>query len=133
MYDAGKIIPGLIVFLAIAAFPFLYNQGDAGRKPDPKIDTPAIKALGEEKRCVEPKDFMKAEHMKLLNDWRDTVVRGGNRVYVGAGGKHYTMSLQNTCMNCHSNKTKFCDECHNYMAVIPYCWQCHLAPKEKGA
>jgi len=132
MYDAGKIIPGLIIFVAIAAFPVLYNQGNAGHKPDPKIDTPAIKALAE-KRCVESKDFMKAGHMKLLNDWRDTVVRSGNRVYVGAGGKHYTMSLQNTCMNCHSNKTKFCDECHNYMAVTPYCWQCHLAPKEKGA
>ncbi len=30
------------------------------------------------------------------------------------------MSLQNGCMKCHSNKKKFCDECHNYMAVKPY-------------
>jgi len=41
------------------------------------------------------------------------------------------MSLQNGCMTCHSNKKKFCDECHNYMAVVPYCWDCHIQPKEK--
>jgi hypothetical protein len=41
------------------------------------------------------------------------------------------MSLQNGCMRCHSNKKKFCDECHNYMAVKPYCWDCHIQPKEK--
>jgi hypothetical protein len=33
-------------------------------------------------------------------------------------------------MECHSNKTKFCDQCHNYMGVAPYCWDCHIAPKE---
>jgi len=37
-------------------------------------------------------------------------------------------------MKCHSNKKEFCDKCHNYMAVVPYCWSCHIAPKEeKGA
>jgi len=90
-------------------------------RPDPKIDTPAIKEL-KEKKCVESKEFMRAEHMKLLNDWRDSAVRDGARVYVNSEGKAYTISLQNTCMHCHSNKKKFCDECHTYMAVSPYCW-----------
>jgi hypothetical protein len=40
------------------------------------------------------------------------------------------MSLQNSCMKCHSNKKEFCDKCHNYVAVKPYCWSCHIAPKE---
>jgi hypothetical protein len=35
-----------------------------------------------------------------------------------------------TCLECHSNKTKFCDQCHNYLDVQPYCWDCHLVPKE---
>jgi len=34
-------------------------------------------------------------------------------------------------MHCHSNKKKFCDECHNYMAVKPFCWDCHIQPREK--
>jgi hypothetical protein len=39
--------------------------------------------------------------------------------------------LQNTCLNCHNNKSKFCDQCHNYAEVTPYCWECHIEPKEK--
>ncbi|GAB4387507.1 MAG: sulfate reduction electron transfer complex DsrMKJOP subunit DsrJ [Thermodesulfovibrionales bacterium] len=132
MYDSGKIIIGLIVFFVLATFPILYNMGRANAKPDPKLDTPVIERL-EDKKCVETKDFMRAEHMKLLNDWRDWALRDGKRVYVGQGGKSYDVSLQNTCMNCHSNKKKFCDECHTYMAVKPYCWDCHFIKEEKGS
>jgi len=129
LYGAGRIFLGLIVFLGFFGFPFWNNIGKTAVKPEPKIDTPVIQEL-KEKKCVEPKEFMRAEHMKLLNQWRDSVVREGNRVYVASDGRHHNMSLQNGCMNCHSNKKKFCDECHNYMAVKPYCWDCHIAPKE---
>jgi hypothetical protein len=50
---------------------------------------------------------------------------------MGADGKPVTMSLVGTCMRCHSNKSQFCDACHNYLAVSPYCWECHIEPKEK--
>jgi len=133
LYNGGKIIVGLIIFFILATFPFFLQLGKANVKPEPKVDTPAIqeweKTYGK-KECVESKDFMRAEHMQLLNNWRDSVVRDGDRIYVATDGKHYTMSLQNTCMKCHSNKKKFCDECHNYMAVKPFCWDCHIAPKE---
>lgn len=129
MYDGGKILIGIVFFLGLVTFPFLYNGGKATAKPDPKIDTPVIEQLAE-KKCVEPKSFMKAGHMQLLNDWRDSVIRQGKRVYVNSEGAEFKMSLQNSCMNCHSNKKKFCDECHNYMAVTPYCWDCHIMPKE---
>ncbi|OGW55518.1 MAG: menaquinol oxidoreductase [Nitrospirae bacterium RBG_13_43_8] len=131
MYDGWKIILGLIIFVGIATFPFVYDVGKASiPPPEPKLDTPEIQKMAV-KRCVESKSFMAAEHMVMLNDWRDSVVRDGNRIYIANDGKEYVMSLQNTCMKCHSNKTKFCDECHNYMAVTPYCWDCHIAPKEK--
>ncbi|MBF0506215.1 MAG: sulfate reduction electron transfer complex DsrMKJOP subunit DsrJ [Nitrospirae bacterium] len=129
MYDSGKIITGLLVFVAIVSFPFVYSRGTNIVKPEPKIDTPVIQQMAV-KQCVQPRAFMRAEHMQLLNDWRDSVVRDGNRVYVGFGGKQYNMSLQNTCMHCHSNKKEFCDSCHNFMSVKPYCWDCHIAPKE---
>ena len=77
---------------------------------------------------------MITEHMKLLNDWRTEVVRYGKRMYVASDGKTYEMSLQNECMKCHSNKSQFCDQCHNYAGLQkdsdPYCWNCHIAPKE---
>ncbi len=119
---------GIVAFLVIVTYPF-WSAGKA-KKPEPKLDTPEIQKLVE-KKCVEPKEFMKREHMKLLNQWRDAALRSGTRVYVNSEGKEFTVSLQNTCMKCHSNKKKFCDECHNYAGVKPYCWDCHIAPKEE--
>lgn len=130
MRDGWKIIIGLIIFAGLIAFPILYGSGKVAPVPDPKIDTPEIQKMVE-KKCVEPKGYMKTEHMKVLNDWRDSVVREGNTIYLATDGKQYTMSLSNTCMKCHSNKKKFCDECHNYTAVKPYCWDCHIEPKEE--
>ncbi len=135
LYDGGKIIIGLAVFAAFALFPFYYNIGKVNAKPDPKTDTPEIQEWEKQygkKECVEPKAFMRTEHMQLLNNWRDSVVRETYRQYVStASGKKFNMSLQTGCMHCHSSKKKFCDECHNYMAVKPYCWDCHIQPKEK--
>lgn len=131
MYDGWKIILGLVVFVIIVTLPFTMNIGKAYVKPEPKIDTPEIQKLPQtERKCIESKDFMRKEHMKILNEWRDIVVREGKTQYINTEGKIYNMSLQNTCMKCHSNKSKFCDECHNYLAVKPYCWDCHIAPKE---
>jgi hypothetical protein len=41
-----------------------------------------------------------------------------------------TMSLSDTCLDCHSKKDQFCDACHTYSAVDPYCWTCHVVPEE---
>ena len=77
-------------------------------------------------------EYMKAEHMQLLDVWRDSVVREGQRIYVNPEGKEFNMSLSNTCLDCHSNKAEFCDRCHHYASVRPYCWSCHIEnPKEK--
>ncbi len=132
MYNGGKIIIGLLIFVGLVALPFILSGEKATAKPDPKVDTPEILKMPEqERKCVESTAFMKREHMKMLNEWRDWVVRDGNTIFTASDGKEYVMSLQNTCMRCHSNKSKFCDECHNYAAVTPYCWDCHIAPKEK--
>jgi predicted heme/steroid binding protein len=132
MYDGWKIIIGIIIFLGIATFPILYDLGKAAPPPpEPKIDTPEIKKMVE-KKCVEPKSLMKIEHMVMLKDWRDWYVREGRSIYIAADGKQYNISLSNTCMKCHSNKKDFCDKCHNYAAVVPYCWDCHIEPKEEG-
>jgi hypothetical protein len=132
MYNGGKIIIGILIFVGLVISPFLLTGEKATAKPDPKVDTPEIMKLPEnERKCVESKDYMKREHMKMLNEWRDLVVRDGLTIYTSKSGKEFTMSLQNTCVKCHSNKTKFCDECHNYAGVKPYCWDCHIAPKEK--
>jgi hypothetical protein len=135
IYNKGPVFLGILVFLALALFPFYNNFGKTNKKPEPKTDTPAImeyEKLNGKKECIESKEYMRAEHMQILNQWRDSVVRDYNRGYISdSNHKRFDMSLQNGCMKCHSNKKKFCDECHNYLAVKPYCWDCHIAPKEE--
>ncbi len=125
MYDGGKIIPGLVIFLAIFTYPFWSNLGRA--TPVPKPQLPPKKVATE---CVAQTQWMRRAHMKLLDEWRNSVVRQENRIYVADNGKSYEMSLTKTCMACHPSKAKFCDQCHNYLGVAPYCWDCHLEPKE---
>jgi hypothetical protein len=134
LYDGGKIIAGLLIFVGLFILPFYFNIGKVNAKPELKLDTPAIQQWEKQygkKECVESKEYMRAEHMQLLNNWRDAVVRDSNRGYLSdTNHKRFDMSLQNGCMHCHSNKKKFCDECHTYVAVKPFCWDCHIAPKE---
>ena len=129
MSDKKWIISGIVVFALLALFPFWYNRGKAA--PAPKLElTEKAKAA---KECVRSTDYMRAEHMHLLDIWRHAVVREGKRVYVNPSGKEFDMSLSNTCLDCHSNPAQFCDRCHNYASVRPYCWDCHIEnPKEKS-
>jgi hypothetical protein len=126
MYDKGKVIPGLVVFVGIVLFPFWRNLAPGGGvEPHPKLPTT-------EKECVLPREQMRETHMELLNDWRRTVVRTGVRTSVTATGKHVQMSLTGTCLSCHPNKGEFCDTCHNYLAVKVYCFDCHLEKRERS-
>lgn len=129
MYNARGILIGLCIFVALITSPFWFNMGKATSAPVPSLDTPAIRQM-QEKVCIEGKEFMRTQHMELLRDWRNSVVRDGRRIYVATDGKQYNMSMQNTCMECHSNKEEFCDVCHEYASVKPDCWTCHVDPKE---
>ena len=126
MFDGGKICTLLIIFLALLSFPLWYQKGGTVGAPEPELSAKAKEAG----KCIESKDFMTTEHMKLLDQWRMEAVRDGDRYYTSTDGKTYYKSLQVTCMECHSNKSKFCDKCHNYAGVSPFCWDCHIAPKE---
>ena len=147
MYKGGKIIVSLIIFLAVLSVPYFYNMGKANAGPDVNLNTPAIQQLAD-KQCVESPEFMRANHMQLLNQWREASVRNGQSVYINSQGKSFEISLQDTCLNCHSTEAEkasktegmsnpevnaspqFCASCHDYSAVKPLCWSCHFEPKE---
>ncbi len=126
MYNSGKIIPGLIIFVLFVTIPIWYNHGDAG-------DPPQVELPKDVKNCVRPASEMRSSHMQLLNVWRDEVLRDGDRATFELEGKQYQKSLMLTCMDCHKSKEKFCDACHEYVAVKPYCWDCHLTPTEAAS
>jgi hypothetical protein len=127
MYDAGKIIAGLGVFAGLVTWPVWYTAGHGKLGYVPELQKPA-----EAKECVETTAYMRAWHMDLLNTWRDAVVRDGEHVYVAGDGKRHNMSLTGTCLRCHAEPAKFCNRCHDYTGVQPYCWDCHRQPKGKG-
>jgi len=130
--DRRKIFAGLLVFLALVALPFWYGGWD---RPAPvlDLDTPAIRQLPERK-CVEATPFMRANHVTLLADWRDAATRDGLRIDVAADGREIEASLSKTCLRCHSDKTRFCDRCHDDAGVKPACWDCHVVPEaQRGA
>ena len=132
MYNGGKIILGLAIFVGLIAIPFIMGATGGNAQPDPSINTPEIQKLAV-KQCIEPTTYMKANHMEILHKWMDAVTSGAsNTTYMSSTGKTYPMALD-TCFGCHSNKKEFCDRCHNYMAVNLPCWKCHQDPEAAGA
>lgn len=130
MYNKGSVLLGIFIFLLLALSPIWLNLsgGKAGYKPNPVLPE-------NYKECVAGKEFMNHYHMDMLNEWRDKVVRFDERVFLKEDGtpfllegKPAEMSLSHTCMKCHYNKADFCDQCHNYLDVKPYCWDCHVDP-----
>jgi len=124
MYDKNKILIGLAVFVVFMTYPFWNNIGSAAYKR-PELEKPRIA-----KECVESVEVMRSEHMSMLNEWRDEVVRNGEHEYHStANHQVFQKSLTKTCIKCHENKDKFCDKCHATVSVNPYCWDCHVDPK----
>lgn len=123
MYNGKYIIPGIVVFVGLFTFPFWSNL------LTPVYERPQLALPADQKECIEPVAYMRAEHMYLLDMWRDQALREGKRAYVASNGKVWDISLQNTCMKCHANMADFCDKCHNSNSVTPYCWDCHVAPR----
>ena len=126
MKDKKWIILGLVIFFGLFSFPLWYNllvkAGKAAPAPQ-LILTEKAKAA---QQCVMSTEYMTAQHMQLLDLWRHSVVRNAEREFVNTDGKVFEMSLSNTCLDCHSNKAEFCDRCHDYASVRPYCWDCHI-------
>ena len=81
-----------------------------------------------ERQCVAPVAYMRTSHGDLLLEWRDRVVRAGERVFTAPDGRVRELSLVRTCLACHQ-KAEFCDRCHQYVAVAPECWSCHVDPR----
>jgi len=132
MYKGGKIIAALIIFVAILSIPFFYNRGKVNKGPGINLNTPAILKLAD-KQCVEPPEWMRANHMQLLLKWRDADVRNGQTVYINSQGKSFKIGID-TCLNCHYDPAlnpsdQFCVSCHNYTSVKPTCWSCHPWPQ----
>jgi hypothetical protein len=128
MSDKIKVLAGFIIFAGIISIPFWISAGKMKPAPDPVLSEAAQKAGS----CIE--ENMAANHMQILDIFRDTVVRNGERIYTNKKGEKFKMSLStgsDSCLGCHESKADFCDKCHDYAGVKdPFCWECHIDPKE---
>ncbi len=140
MYDSGKIIPGLAVFVLLITFPIWYNNfiGDAGAVQSAKYNTIAesheafeamlqgmgIKFPNGARHSLSTQE-MRATHMNVLQRIHTTA-----KNYVpGKDEKKPTMS----CLTCHSGSAEqpleVCNKCHASASVkTPDCWSCHTKP-----
>lgn len=123
MRDRAAIVATLVLFLALVTAPVWYARAAGVTARGPELRLPE-----KEKACVMPVAYMRASHMDLLVAWRDDAVRRQDRTHVSPDGRTFTKSLTGTCLRCHANKAEFCDRCHSYAGVTPYCWDCHVEP-----
>ncbi len=159
MNDKAKIIAGLVVFLALFTAPFWINiaTGQDWSRPNRVVEEEiarlrqdpglpcALKQTDEERAQGLPNIEMTNRHMALLLEWRDEVVRDGDRTIpewwqdrngnpIVVHGRPLKKSLSDGCLVCHTKKKpgesedKFCDVCHTYVEMEPYCWDCHVVP-----
>ena len=96
--------------------------------------------------CVEEVEYMRANHMALLIEWREGVIRHGDSSTVEVNGQPFAKSLVKTCLGCHTDRQTFCYQCHDYANTLPAwparnmesgqegirCWNCHLQPDEEA-
>jgi len=93
--------------------------------------------------CIEDKETMVANHMSMLIDWRESVVRDADKTCVEINDDSYAKSLTKGCMKCHNDRQTFCYRCHEYANILQpppllgakgtergiTCWNCHVEPK----
>ena len=122
-----RALVGILV-IVLAGLAIASQAADQGNDQN-GIPFPAI-AMGQGDTCVEDTDFMRRNHMDLLDHQRDETVINGVRTE-----QH---SLKE-CINCHvvkgpdavavtvSSPQHFCRSCHDYAAVSVDCFQCHAS------
>ena len=123
MYHKGYVVLGIILFLALLAMPYWATAGSINYENIHKV---LAKPKGV--KCIKDAKWMIANHMELLNKWRELAVRYGVRHYKTENGV-FNVSLTE-CWQCH-NYEKFCKRCHEFMEVRPVCWDCHYNPSMK--
>lgn len=113
-------LSAVVLTTAALAWAGSDSLSQAGSAVKPVI-TKAVKG----EQCVEDTDYMRRNHMKVLDHHRDETVLKGIRTK-----KH---SLKG-CIDCHASeasgsvasaKEDFCVSCHTYAAVKIDCFECH--------
>ena len=69
--------------------------------------------------CVRETTYMRFHHMDLLKQTREEFIRDGIRGEVTLSG----------CRDCHENRDRFCNQCHDAASLTLDCFGCHYYPE----
>jgi hypothetical protein len=121
------------VILAVLVSLLMISTANAGKNWRAEGNSKASQMAQNQEMCVRDTDFMRRNHMELIQHDRDVTVHQGIRTLDG--------SLKE-CVTCHANKhesgefvpvtamsgpggSQFCASCHAYTSVSLDCFQCH--------
>jgi hypothetical protein len=110
----ASVLGGLILLpfvLSLVGAPFTGEEEMPGvflEQPDPQYEN-----------CVRDAAYMRFQHMDLLKDTREQVIREGVKGGITLAG----------CGDCHRNREAFCDRCHAAVTLNLDCWGCHYYPE----
>ena len=122
MRDPMQLLATLALLAVLTALPRGACAADPTWLPKP--------ARGQGETCVADTDWMRRNHMTVLNHQRDNTVHDGIRT------KRFSLK---GCIECHAVKganaepvtaaspQHFCRACHDYAAVRVDCFECHAS------
>ena len=90
LFGRNRVIAGLVIFVVLITIPLWKNLGKTVPAPAPSLDTPVIKQLAaKDKKCVMPTEWIRANHMQMLVEWRDNVVRDEEQKVTVSRGRDF--------------------------------------------
>jgi hypothetical protein len=109
----------VVIPILIILFPLGYSVADFLFSKDTQRSRPFLQMPDAKYRqCVRETSYMRFHHMDLLKAIRDETVREG---------KAGEITLEN-CQGCHTNRERFCNQCHNAVNLNLDCFGCHYYP-----
>lgn len=118
----------VVVPLVLIVFPFVYSVADALFAGEPEV---FLELPEDEENCVRDTEYMRYHHMNLLLEIRDEVQRDGARKRAFGMSVCYPEEEGgdcHICRDCHANRDRFCNQCHNAVNLTPDCFGCHYYP-----
>ena len=112
----GNTVLVMAVIVAIVLIPFGYSVVSSlfAHESPPLLEKPDPQHTS----CVRETEYMRYHHWELLRRVREEVVRYGRRGDVGL----------KKCWECHTSRSRFCDQCHHAVSLYPDCFDCHHSP-----
>jgi len=110
--------------LTVLLFPIAYSVirfavSEANPDSRPFLEMPDPKY----EKCVRDTVYMRFHHMDLLKEIRDDVMRRGVRGSISFS----------SCRECHTDRERFCNQCHQAVSLNVDCFGCHYYPESARA